>query len=99
MTKTETNIVEMGHGQPDYPEQIDAAMAKPTGDAQPTSRDLESSSDSGYAEEWAEPCVLPDGRTGHRIYLFDAAEVERAGDDPSNLPWDDAHVARIRLDG
>ena len=70
---------------------------EPSGDAVPTSRVLDGSSDHGFDEEWAEPgYVVIDGekRQASRMYLFDASET---GDDASEYPWDEKHVARIIL--
>lgn len=70
---------------------------EPSGDAVPTSRVLDGSSDDGFDEEWAEPgYVVIDGekRQASRMYLFDASET---GDDASEYPWDEKHVARIIL--
>jgi hypothetical protein len=81
-------------------ELIDPALVPRTGNAQPTSRVLEGSSDHGYAQEWAEPAVLTDGRKCERIYLFTADEiVDDAGEplEAEDYPWDDDHVRRIRL--
>lgn len=94
-----TQQVEMGYGQPSYDETIDPSLAESTGEAYPTDRVLDGSRDHGYSQEWAEPCRLPGGRTGTRIYLFTEADVEAAGEHADMLPWDDEHVARIRLDG
>ncbi|MDP3770850.1 MAG: hypothetical protein Q8R16_00950, partial [bacterium] len=76
------------------------SLVQGTGDAYPTSRVLEGSSDHGYAEEWAEPAMLPDGTECYRMYLF--ADDEVIGEDgeplePDMLPWDDEHVARIKI--
>lgn len=78
-------------------ETIDAArVLVATGDcAEPTSRLLAGSEDHGYAEEWQEPAVLPDGRKCYRMYLFDAEDI--ADKDPEFYPWDDDHVRRIIL--
>jgi len=82
---------------------IDSEMAEPIDVAEPTSRVLDGSSDHGYAQEWAEPAILPDGRKCSRIYLFDEDDiVDENGDyieDSENLPWDEEHVARIVLRG
>lgn len=75
-------------------EQVDQALVTATGNAEPTSRLLDGSSDHGYAEEWAEPAVMPDGRKCERMYLFTADEI---AEDAENYPWDNEHVARIRL--
>jgi hypothetical protein len=67
------------------------------GNAYPTSRLLDGSSDHGFAEEWAEPgCVLINGelRPAQAIYLFTADEINS---DANRYPWDAAHVARILL--
>lgn len=73
---------------------IDPSLVAPTGNAEPTGRVLDGSADHGFAEEWAEPAVLPDGRKCRRVYLFDAAETFS---DAEQYPWDNAHVARILL--
>lgn len=80
-------------------EVIDPALVFATGNAEPTGRVLDGSEDHGYAEEWAEPAVLPDGRECSRMYLFAADEIVSDDGEPleaEDYPWDDAHVARIR---
>jgi hypothetical protein len=81
-------------------ELIDPALVEPTGNAEPTSRVLDGSSDHGYAEEWQEPAVLPDGRECYRMYLFDDEDI--TGENGERLlaedyPWDDEHVRRVLL--
>lgn len=76
-------------------ETIDAAKVESTGNAEPTSRVLNGSEDSGYAEEWQEPAVMPDGRKCLRSYLFTAEETTDL--EAENYPWDDDHVKRIIL--
>lgn len=81
-------------------ELVEPSLTNGTGNAEPTSRVLDGSEDHGYAEEWAEPAVLPDGRKCSRMYLFDADEIVNDDGVPleaENYPWDDAHVARILL--
>jgi len=80
-------------------EVIDPTLVEATGNAEPTGRLLDGSEDHGYAEEWAESAILPDGRTCQRMYLFAANEI--IGDDGEPLeaedyPWDDEHVMRIK---
>ena len=68
------------------------------GDAVPTSRVLDGSSDHGFDEEWAEPgYVVIDGERRHavRVFLFDAMET---GESPSEYPWNAEHCPRILLD-
>jgi hypothetical protein len=83
-------------------EMIDPALAEvETGtQAYPTSRLLDGSSDHGYAEEWAEPATLPDGRPCLRMYLFDDEDIHDEEGEPllaENYPWDHEHVRRILL--
>jgi hypothetical protein len=81
-------------------EMIDAAEVKATGNAFPTSRVLNGSSDHGYEQEWFEPAVLPDGRSCYRVYLFDEGDITDDNGDPidaEDYPWDDQHVRRIKL--
>jgi hypothetical protein len=47
---------------------------------------------------WYQPATLADGRRCEIIWEFTAEEEAEAGDDPSALPWDDAHIDRIELD-
>jgi hypothetical protein len=81
-------------------ESIDPSAVEATGNAEPTSRVLNGSRDHGYAEEWSEPAVMPDGRKCSRIYLFTESEIVNDDGEPleaENYPWDDGHVARILL--
>lgn len=81
-------------------ESIDPSLVEATGNAEPTSRLLDGSQDHGFAEEWAESAVMPDGRKCSRIYLFESSEIVNDDGEPleaENYPWDDAHVARILL--
>ena len=67
------------------------------GNAEPTNRVLDGSSDHGYAEEWAEPgyvVIDSERRPANLIYLFEANEC---ADDAENYPWDPKHAARIIL--
>lgn len=95
---TTQNIVTVGYTHSDNVEQVDASLVTGAGEsAQETGRVLAGSKDQGYASEWSEPATLPDGRKCHRMYLFTNEEIEAAGEDASNLPWDDEHVSRIIL--
>jgi len=79
---------------------IDPALVETTGHAVLTRRFRENSEATGYAEEWAEPAVLPTGGKVSRMYLFAAEEiVSEDGDhlDAEDYPWDDAHVVRIEI--
>jgi len=87
--------VHYGNTTIDGAEQIDPALVEATGHAEPTSRVLDGSEDHGYAEEWQEPAVMPDGRPCLRMYLFDDDEV--CEEEAENYPWDDDHVKRIVL--
>ena len=83
-------------------ETIDPSLVKATGqNAEPTSRLLDGSEDHGYAEEWQEPALMPDGRPCYRMYLFDSEELidELTGEqiNAEDYPWDDDHVRRIIL--
>lgn len=79
-------------------ETVDVSLVVSIGDgAEPTSRVLDGSEDHGYAQEWSEEARMPDGRKCYRMYLFTAEEVEAAGENSEDLPWDDEHVARIIL--
>lgn len=81
-------------------ERIAPSLVEPTGNAEPTSRVLDGSEDHGYAEEWAEPAALPDGRSCYRMYLFTKNEIVDDDGEPleaENYPWDDDHVARIKV--
>lgn len=95
----DSRLIPVGYGQPDYDGMIDISTITITGQAEPTSRCLDGSSDAGYAQEWVEPGQLPDGTTCSVVYLFDDEDVAAAGDDESSLPWDEDHIARVRLDG
>jgi hypothetical protein len=81
-------------------EQIDPSLVNATGQPQPTARVLDGSDDHGFAEEWQEPAVMPDGRKCYRIYLFNEDEIK---DDDGELleadeyPFDHEHVQRIVL--
>jgi len=77
---------------------INPATVKGIDNAYPTSRVLDGSSDAGYAEEWAEPAKLPDGRQCLKIYLFDDDDIVDSDGEPREpewYPWDDEHVARV----
>lgn len=80
---------------------IDSETAKPTDQAEPTSRLLDGSADHGYVQEWAEPAILPDGRRCIRMYLFDEDDITDADgeeiEEAENFPWDEEHVRRIIL--
>ena len=81
-------------------EYVHAGQAVPTGNAEPTSRVLNGSSDHGAAEEWLEPAVLPDGRKCYRVYLFDESDITDDEGNPldaENYPWSDEQVKRIKL--
>ena len=78
-------------------EMIDPNLVRTTGQAFPTSRVLDGSSDHGYAQEWAEAGVLPDGRHCRVMFLFSEEEV--GVEEQEDLPWDMDHVVRIVLDG
>lgn len=78
---------------------IDPSTVVAIGNAEPTSRVLDGSEDHGFAEEWAEPAVLPDGEKVYRMYLFTADEIVNDDGEPldaEDYPWDDAHVWRIK---
>lgn len=72
--------------------------------AEPTNRTV---SELWVAAEFQEEAMLPDGRRCFKIYHFNAAEVadaERDSEDAPEewadwLPWDDAHVAYLMVDG
>jgi len=101
-------LVQVGYDNTSDPknEKIDPSLLKNTGEnAELTGRLLDGSEDHGFAEEWKEPAILPDGRNCYRVYLFTAEEVSEANDEDNyanpgaeNYPWDDAHVRRIVLD-
>lgn len=74
---------------------IDPALVIATGQAEPTSRVLDGSEDSQYAQEWLEPAMLPDGRQCFRAYLFSAEDID--GVEAGDYPWDNNHVERIIL--
>ena len=79
---------------------IDPSLVVATDSAQPTSRVLDGSSDHGYAQEWLEPAVMPDGTQCKRVYLFDDDDITDDDGEPleaEDYPWDDNHVARILL--
>jgi len=80
----------------DGSEMIDPALVTATDNAEPTSRVLSGSEDGGYAQEWQEPAIMPDGRKCNRMYLFTQDEID-AVEDAEDLPWDDEHVVRIIL--
>jgi hypothetical protein len=95
-TMTSIYLTDAGNNNPVGHADVAKWQPSPGGQAEPTGRVLSGSSDSWAAEEWAES-GLYDGQRAARIYLFTAVEVEAAGDDASNLPWDDEHTARIKL--
>lgn len=98
MTRT-VEISPYNHSQSSN-QQIDPSLVVGTGNAQPTSRVLEGSEDHGFAEEWAEPAVLPSGEKCRRMYLFSADEIVSDDGEPleaEDYPWDDEHVARINI--
>jgi hypothetical protein len=101
MTMTQTNrkqvTVPVGYDNTDRKggERINPNRVKATGQAVPTGRLLDGSSDYGYAEEWQEPATMPDGRKCRITYLFDDGDI---CDDVDNYPFDADHVARIVLD-
>lgn len=68
-----------------------------------TSRALDGSDDHGYAQEWQEPGLLPDGRECLITYLFDDEDLTDGNgneyEDAEFYPWDSEHVARILLVG
>ena len=74
------------------------------GNAEPTSRVLDGSSDHGAAEEWGEAGhIVIDGEklSCRAMYIFDDADItdiDGAPLDASDYPFNAAHVARIRLD-
>lgn len=79
---------------------IDPSIVDATDAAFCTGRLLDGSSDHGYAQEWWEQATLPDGRNCFRVYLFDDDDLVDDNGEPlgyEDLPWDDEHVARIRL--
>jgi hypothetical protein len=82
-------------------EMIDFDKITSTGNAEPTSRVLDGSQDHGYAEEWSEPGILPDGRTGQIMYLFDDDDITDGDGNPleeaEDYPWDEEHVRRFVL--
>jgi|CXWL01.1.fsa_nt_gi hypothetical protein len=78
-------------------ETIDPSLVEPTGSTYPTGRVLDGSSDHGYAQEWAEPGVLPDGRRCRRMFLFSEEDIEGI-EEEENYPWDMEHVVRIVLE-
>lgn len=76
---------------------IDPSLVEPTDDAEPTY----GVAPEGFAAEWKEPAIMPDGRKCLRMYLFAAGDiVDKRGNplDVEDYPWDDEHVARIVLD-
>lgn len=79
--------------------QVDASEFASTGNALPTGRLLDGSRDHGYATEYYEPGTIR-GNACHAVYLFDQDEVDAADErnGEEDLPWDDAHTARIILD-
>lgn len=82
-------------------EMIDYEEITEIGNANPTSRVLEGSSDHGYEQEWVAPCRLSDGRTGMAVYLFtllDLLDDEGESCDTADYPWDEDHLHRVKLD-
>jgi hypothetical protein len=81
-------------------EQIDPSLVAATEQAQPTARILDGSDDNGFAEEWQEPAVMPDGRKCYRVYLFNKDEItDEDGEllEADQYPFDHEHVRRIVL--
>ena len=81
---------------------IDPRLVRPVGHAELTARllDLGDAQGHGYAEEWAEPAILPDGRPCARIYLFFREAIRDVGGAPleaEDYPWDEDHIHRIKL--
>lgn len=94
--------VKIGYDRHNDPEawEIDPSAAKPTDQAYPTSRLLDGSTDHGYAEEWAEPAMLPDGRKCLIMYLFDDDDITWDDGEPreaEDYPWNNEHVSWIKL--
>lgn len=78
---------------------IDPDEVKPTGEAYPTGRLLDGSSDHGWDQEYFEPATLPDGRTCTRVYLFDDSDTQDDEGQPLQeefYPWE-TRLARIEL--
>ena len=64
-----------------------------TGQAEPTSRVLDGSSDHGYIEEWVRYGHLKDGRNIKTVYLFDEDDLKDEDgndlyEDAGDYPWD-----------
>ena len=94
------HLVQITSGNHDetHAELINPDSVEATDNAYPTSRLLDGSSDHGYAEEWAEPAVLPDGRDCTIMYLFDDDDIiDKFGEkiDAEFYPWDADHIRRI----
>ena len=73
---------------------VDPSNIESIGQAYPSNRVLQGSSDSQYSEEWLEDGLLPDGRECTLVYLFDDDDID--GLDPEDYPWDDG-LNRIRV--
>lgn len=67
------------------------ACSTPTGEAEAQNH----GTDGGVL--WSEPARLIDGRGCNRLYDFSPAELDDAGDDLSNLPWDGEHIVKVVL--
>lgn len=81
-------------------EQVDFSAIKSTGNAEPSSRILNGSSDHGFDQEWLEPATLADGRACSLVYLLNDEDfLDEDGepfDDLSNVDWFE-HLVRVRL--
>ena len=76
---------------------IDPSLVEPMDDAEPTNI----APPAGFAAEWKEPAIMPDGRKCLRMYLFTAGDIVDKRGKPlaaEDYPWDDEHVVRIILD-
>ena len=82
-------------------EVVDLSTITSSGNAEPTSRVLDGSSDHGYDQEWLEPATLADGRECSLVYLLDNEDFEdengEAYDDLGNVDWL-GHLVRVRLE-
>ena len=85
-----SRMVTVGYG-PESTETIDVdTVIHSDENAEPTSHLL----DDPGAQEWSQPCTLPDGRHGLIMWYFTEDEITEEAED---YPWDNEHISWIRL--
>jgi len=96
----ELNVKQYSHGKTLETVESEVIFGSAIGNAEPTSRLLEGSSNHGYAEEWQQESKLPNGSKCLIMYLFDTegiTDIDGEPKDPENYPWDSEHVSYVRL--